>query len=500
MGHVVLKPARLLFAVAAFAAAGCSAILGIDSDYTPDLDASVNDGDGGKFPDGSMRPDATMTGDDAGPGSDAQGSSDATMAADVLDGAPVLCSDGAASPRVAALGSACCLNNVFACDQGQQLEVMICDNNVWTPATQCGSSSLCRFDVGELPDGGAENDGGIVGNGSGSGQPGTCVLEIAACTGKQPGTILCTSSGASNNVLVVCGADLTTAYEEACHKSTSFTSGTFSPGSTLCNVAVDAGQPHCPQCVDQVDFACNGSAPAFCSDGGWVQEPSCEAGTFCHGNDGTCQTDVCTPGTFTCVGDTLIACDALGDSYQDGGTACAADTCDSTKGTCDVCPPSQAYGCNANGSSYTTCKPDGSGKVITSCPASAPICTEAMGTTNASCVQCVSPTDCTPNACQTAACGNGMCSYAAANEGNVLAYPTAGTCTGEISCVKGAPTTANAPDGYVTTPPDNVDCAETVCTGGAPGPANPQVGTPCMVGGANGPAGTCDATGTCTPS
>jgi hypothetical protein len=509
MGRVVLKSSRLLFtALGAFALAGCSAILGIDGTYT-----EIDDGgaDGSVTGDGGRLPDATI--DDGGPGTDATGITDATTLPDVIDAAPVLCADGAVSPTVAAIGSPCCAGSALACDQGQQLELIVCDNGVWAPNGSCSGATLCRFDVGEYPDGGPENDGGIVGNGTGSGQLGTCATEISLCAPHNPGDVFC-----SGNTLVVCGADLTTAYEETCHKAAS---SAQTSGTTLCLAHTG---PHCPQCLDGVDFACNGNTPSLCSDGGWVAQAPCGAGTFCHSDDGTCQTDVCTPGKSTCIGDDLQTCDAVGDMYQDAGT-CPTGTCDGPLGACDTCVKSTNYGCNGN-STYTTCKADGTGITTTTCNGATPFCYEPEGTTTGTCGACLTASNCTgANACQSASCNNGTCSYPAANEGTVVAGPANGSCT-ETVCKAGTPTTTNLPNGTVSTPaapgsctqmtctngvagpspvpdtpvtvltkPDGTDCTETICSGGAAAAAPAPAGTACMVGGAGGAAGTCDGTG-----
>jgi hypothetical protein len=157
------------------------------------------------------------------------------------------------------------------------------------------------------------------------------------------------------------------------------------------------------------------------------------------------------------------------------------------------------YGC-ASTTSYTSCNAAGSGIVTTTCSGALPFCSQVQGS-SASCVQCLSATDCTmpTDACHPASCNStsGSCGYAGLKAGTVVVQPQPGACT-ETTC-EGAndlPTVTNLPDNTVVVPPNGMTCTEMVCTNGVAGPANAPAGATCVE--ADGVTmSTCDANGNC---
>ncbi len=379
----------LILVLFAFGALGCNAILGIEDkplDLTDDNSISC---EGGAC---------------AACSADAPCPKGQRCSAGVCKPSTVTSSDGSVSDaRVPDTGidggdlpdGGACQDGALRCDGVGQVARSLCVGGTWTSAEPCGDGQLC--DSQAL-------------------SPGECSAVLEECLGRTPDLGFC--SGAQR---IVCGPDLVTSMSETCSSA---------------QHCIQSTGPSCAACV-LGQAKCEGDSLWLCSDdrSGFKPNTECNAGE-CNAQLGRCTALLCDPNVYDCVNNDLVVCNQAG-TANTTVKACGTGTCDKGNKRCNVCEPNQVLGCGADGNQQV-CAPDGQSIISRSCASVDPTKTVCTGV--GICVGCKPLSNTCQNSTTLVTCsGLGVASVSACSGTTCVVDQCTGECApGELQCAGSA--------------------------------------------------------------
>lgn len=234
---------------------------------------------------------------------------------------------------------------------------------------------------------------------------GACATIEPDCFGHAPLDSFC--DGATR---IVCGPDLVSAQKTPCQSA------------QHCS-AITTG---CAQCLEH-DFSCDANQLLKCKAdrSGFELAKTCPSNVPCSAQAGDCTTDACTAQQKRCNGDQLEQCNADRSGF-DALETCGAGLCDSQALECDKCV-AKSKSC-ANGK-VRTCSDDGQTQSDEACPLDTPICTG-----NGQCVACLDASSCMPpDSCHGNTCNGGACGFPQFGRG--VGCNGGGVCNDNGQCV-----------------------------------------------------------------
>lgn len=248
-----------------------------------------------------------------------------------------------------------CMMSALRCKGEASAERERCDESgAWVAAESCGADSLCN---------------------RAASTSGECSPIVQGCAGKAPNTAVCVGS-----TRIVCGPDLVSTTSIKSCKSASY-----------CEQGKGS---ECAQCITD-EHACEGTQLQVCNDthDGFVNKGApCTTDAPCNKDLGMCTKQVCRQNEWSCNGNTLRHCNAIGTDYVASDTQqCGAGLCNATGQRCNACEPQKIRCLEEGGKGRVQCSMDGRTEAsIGACPNSC-----LLG----SCVNCrPSDTRCDPSA------------------------------------------------------------------------------------------------------
>ncbi|MFT3925168.1 MAG: hypothetical protein QM778_21710 [Myxococcales bacterium] len=219
-----------------------------------------------------------------------------------------------------------CTENAMRCAGEASAEREVCQGGKFVAAQACPANELCDHAAAT---------------------PGDCSPIVEGCAGQTPGSAVCLGS-----TRIVCGRDLVSI------------SGT--PKS--CNAADYCAQGNdadCAVCVNG-EHACDGMQLQICNDthtGFTSVGNPCTAQAPCNKELGMCTSLICKANEWSCNGDTLRHCNALGTDYVTSDTkACGSHLCNANAQRCNVCEPGKIRCLEEGGKGRKQCNADGLGE------------------------------------------------------------------------------------------------------------------------------------------